>query len=386
MQYSYKNNIIRNFRNEKLLINIILSIICIYGVLNLKFDKRNFVGTFSALVIFRFLLQLAILYYFSVIIHELGHFITIKMMGLKLKLFVAGPLIYIVNQRESRVKIRRFGTLIMGGCVLPQINNILFDKLELDSLNNKYIKILYGGIFATFLMVLISMISIILKVGILNSLSVLIINWAILINVFNIDNNVYGDFVLINLLKKRSEMIIFVLLNNYCAEYPLNKFLVEQAEEVATKFLSKSKFNELSLALIDRIVNISIIKHEKLNSEFLEYKYWIFNNYFDSEGMNFNLNLQMIKLGYKFLLHEYSLNKEKTQKENYLKFKRYIMKNNYCERSVYFQKLIYSIEGMYERNEKFDIKYKGLICDLDDLLDKCENYNNMIKGIIKRLC
>ena len=79
-----------------------------------------------------FIFLVIILYYTSILIHEAGHYVVLKALGYKVKLIVVGPLIYTKNDNRHSLKRNSSGMLMLGGCVIPEINSVIYDESSLD--------------------------------------------------------------------------------------------------------------------------------------------------------------------------------------------------------------------------------------------------------------
>ncbi|MBW9149874.1 hypothetical protein K2F40_12990 [Clostridium sp. CM028] len=277
-----------------------------------------------------------------------------KLVCIKLKLFVVGPSIY------------------------------MNDKKSLLSYTNQYIKILYGGPIFTFVIILISSLFIIENKFTVICMILLIVNWSIFITIFYSSISVYGDYCLIDLLKRKPEFVILMFSIQFSSEYPINNFIVEESELFVDKILSKCEYNNMVVALINRIIDQKIINGENLSIQFIKFKEWIFNYYFKSSKGNIMFDAKIIKVAYKFLLHEYSLTKYELKLDNYKNFDKFLTLNNY-NTFKYFAMINESLRGLFSDGTGFDKKYKEYICDAGQILSKCSNYKNLLEDIMKKL-
>lgn len=332
----------------------------------------------------KYFLWVILIYYISIFMHELGHYLMSKLMGIRLKLFVVGPIKYINDNNEKALKFRFSGSLITGGFILPEINNEIEDRSKFYLYTNKYINILYGGPIFTFITIVISSLFIIVNKFTSISMIFLIINWSIFINIFSSSINVYGDYCLIDLLKRKPELTILMLSTQFASEYPINKFILEEAEEIVDKTLSKSEYNNMILVLINRIIDYKIINGQNLSVQCDKFKEWIFNYYFNSLRGNIFNDAKFIKVAYKILLHEYSIKKNKSILVNYEKFDKFLALNSY-NNNKYLLDIHENLKDLYIRGKGFNIKFSKYVCDVGQIFSECKNYNKMLNDIINKL-
>ncbi|WAG68384.1 M50 family metallopeptidase [Clostridium sp. CF011] len=325
-----------------------------------------------------------LIYFVSIFMHELGHYLMSKLVCIKLKLFVVGPIIYMNDKKRKIFRFRLSGPLISGGFILPEINDEINDKKSLLSYTNQYIKILYGGPIFTFVIILISSLFIIENKFTVICMILLIVNWSIFITIFYSSISVYGDYCLIDLLKRKPEFVILMFSIQFSSEYPINNFIVEESELFVDKILSKCEYNNMVVALINRIIDQKIINGENLSIQCIKFKEWIFNYYFKSSKGNIMFDAKIIKVAYKFLLHEYSLTKYELKLDNYKSFDKFLTLNNY-NTFKYFAMINESLRGLFSDGTGFDKKYKEYICDAGQILSKCSNYKNLLEDIMKKL-
>lgn len=305
-----------------------------------------------------------------------------RLMGIRVKLFVIGPIKYIND--EKKIRFRLSGPLITGGFLLLEVGSYVNDKKSLISYSNKYIKILYGGLIATFTIICISVLFIIKNKYTDICIMVLITNWLIFISAFSRSTSVYGDYCLIDLLKRNPEFIISIFSVQFSSEYPINNFIVEEAELFVEKTLFKCEYNNMVLTLMNRIIDQKIVNGENLSSNFINFKEWIFNFYFKSLKGYIMYDTKIIKVAYKMLLHEYSLNKNNLKLDNYKSLEEFLTLNNYIN-FKYFYRMSESLKGLFIDRIGFNEEYKEYICDVGQILSECSNYKYLLEDIIEKL-
>lgn len=373
----------KSFIKIKVTVNIIIILILAYGIY--KDNLYNiFFSNYNMKKILTVIIGIIVIYYISIFLHELGHFIMSKLVSIDLKLFVVGPFKFMKDKNKTIFKIRLSGALMSGGFILPEINNEVKDRTSLDVYKYKYIKILFGGPLFTFVIIVVSAILIIVSKFTIICICILILNWSIFINIFYSSAVVYGDYCLINLLKEKPESIVLMFANQLSAEYPINNFIVKQCEIFVEQVLEKGEYNRLLIPVINRIVDEKIVKGQDISNECMEFKAWIFNCYFNSSSKDLMLDAKIIKLAYKFLLHEYSLTKDKLKLDNYESFQNFLKTRNY-DKAKYFSILSKSLKILFEEKNGFDDSYKIYICDAGQILSECDNYKKLVEDILKRL-
>lgn len=344
INYTNKKIFNNKFTDIKVTINVIIMMIVLYGVYQTKIYKLN-IGKINFESILVYIFVGILLSNISIFVHELGHYLISKLLGINLKLFIVGPNKYIKDKNKKIIRFRFLGPLMTGGLILNEINNEVNDQSSLKLYTNKYIKILYGGPIFTLTIIIVSSIFIIANKFTIICMIVLVTNWIIFINIFYSNVNVYGDYCLIDLLKEKPEFIISTFSNQFPLEYPVNDFIIYESEVFVDKMLLNGEYNNLILALINRIIDIKIIREEKLSIESSRFKDWMFNYYFEHSTKNLMVDAKIIKVAYKLLLHEYCLTKNELKIDNYKSFKKFINLMNY-NNYKYLNMLDESLKGL----------------------------------------
>ena len=249
----------------------------------------------------------------------------------------------------------------------------------------KYIKVLYGGILGTVALIILSCVFIVVDQHTFINMCILIINWPILINTFKNNNLIFGDYCLTDLLKSKPKYLVSFFLNNLVIEYPLNTFIKVKMTELLDGVLINKEYNELLLSLAEKILDEFIIEGKKLSCAMEGFKLWIFDNYQQIDGENMNLRIVIIKVSYKFLLHEYSLGNYKEFQNHYEKFKKNLLKYHSMMQYDYIKRVMNTLKVLNTKGEfkKYDSKY--IISDLEGLLKQSDNYNKRTNLIINKL-
>lgn len=375
-------NEIRNIRID---INIFLGLIVVLGIgryieENIHWLTIETVAVVLALII----LVLPILGHLSVLLHELGHGIYLKIAGYKIKIFKVGPIKYINNRKEPRLFFNRAGFLLIGGYVTPEVNNVLIDEESLDKFSKDYIKFILSGIIVTILIIISSSILIILNKAVLINLSIILVNWPILIDSLNNEASRYGDIYVVKLLKEKPEYHLVALQNNLILEYPLNIYLRTRMETFLNSSIKEEEYNELILGLADKLIDEYIIEEKELSAELENLKKWVFHSYEGTEE-NYVPVMSRIKLSHKLLLHGYIMKKERELQNHYNKLLSYFETNERLKDNDFSKVIMDTLKPLYEEGSLEDSNFKPFISDLRFLAGECENYKKKIALIANKL-
>ena len=90
------------------------------------------------------LLSFIIIYYFSVIIHELTHFISFKVHGTEMRLLVMGPFVFIKANNKWKFKFKFIEVFALGGIAMPNIDVIDSDE-KFERYRRSFAKVLIAA-------------------------------------------------------------------------------------------------------------------------------------------------------------------------------------------------------------------------------------------------
>ena len=98
-----------------------------------------------------------------------------------------------------------------------------------------------------------------------------------------------------------------------------------------------------------------------------------------------NLRIVIIKVSYKFLLHEYSLGNYQEFLKNYQKLEKILLNYQAMLRYDYIKRMMNTLRTLEEKGklEKFDSRY--VISDLEGLLKNSDNYIRKRDLLIKKI-
>jgi membrane-associated protease RseP (regulator of RpoE activity) len=78
-----------------------------------KIFSTEYLGELFLLIIVAFIL----LYHLSILIHEIGHALTLNILKFKVKIFKVGPIKYINNADKGKIVFNKNGLFLGGGYV-----------------------------------------------------------------------------------------------------------------------------------------------------------------------------------------------------------------------------------------------------------------------------
>jgi len=386
MAYIYKKSFEDCFKKARIAICIFLSIVSLFGLYQVYINYKTYLfstNNYLFIQVFIFLISLEILFYFSIFLHELGHYLAIKRAGYQIKAFVAGPFVLINNDGHKLLRIRLYGVLTKSGFVLPAFRNKIVDQKSCEKCISDYINFLYGGAYATALLIIIGTLLIFFKSTCVWGLATVIINCVMLINLFRNDKNVLGDILLANLIKKDKRVFCIAFRNSFWAEFPINSYIVRLCEDFIEDNLSAHQYNESVIAILDSMLIYKIINKQELTKSEAEFKNWIFNDLVYTKCEDQFFQIEFIKLGYKFLLHEYALNKQSM--DNYSRFSYFIKANELYSSSKLLKNIDCNIKELFLDHKNFDKRYLRYIHSFSSVLDGCENCQALMKEFIKSM-
>jgi hypothetical protein len=175
-----KKNVTKMYFKMKIIVSILIYIVAGYALANsfktyYRILGTEYLGALFLLIIVAFIL----LYHLSILIHEIGHALTLNILRFKVKIFKVGPIKYINNADKGKIVFNKNGLFLGGGYVIPEINESIYDEITLNKFGKEYIYFIYSGIIITIAVIIISCIFIIFNKVVFLSLLLLIINWQI---------------------------------------------------------------------------------------------------------------------------------------------------------------------------------------------------------------
>ena len=228
---------------------------------------------FSSVSILGYFLWFIFAFYFTLTLHELGHFFAFHFQGVKLRALYLTIFVFYKNEKGWRFTVRPKLWVLFGGLVVPELGEIKSDK-EFLILKEKFAKSLITAPVVTIVVLVLTLISFgfvlhysqnTLLIGILALNSIYITLFSLLyIYTFTISNQMfYGDFVA---YKKIKEDYVFQLatINQYVMfslteSKDTTKFLWEKTREclIDIKINSSDFHSTLLLNYLEGVINLA---------------------------------------------------------------------------------------------------------------------------------
>jgi len=231
-------------------------------------------------------LTFIIIYYASVIIHELTHFITFAAYGTEMKLLVMGPFIFIKSNEKWKFKLKFTAAFALGGIAMPNLEVIDSDE-KFERYRRVFAKVLIAAPLANVAVNIIVIIAsvigykytqvevwknYILFAAIMTTIISLFINISSLIK----NDLVIGDYrAYYEVLKKRDFSFVcfyqyLMISNKYKAED--KKYLIDNISTYLEASLNNKSFNTYAIGTVDNMLNDYLLgKIEELPPVVKEY-------------------------------------------------------------------------------------------------------------------
>lgn len=170
-----------------------------------------------------YILIFILTFYVTLTLHELGHLFSFLVQKVRIKALYLTFFVFVKENKKWKFKVHMPLIKILGGLVIPDLNNITNDE-EYERLKNVFIKALKAAPIVTITYFVISItlvivLPIFVNATLLNSFLYLHFLFAIPISIlyifsFNLNTkNMYGDFVAAK--KMKEELFSFTQLNQY---------------------------------------------------------------------------------------------------------------------------------------------------------------------------
>lgn len=229
---------------------ISFSILCFCLVIGVIYNDKSRHSLFKTICVF-----IIFVYYVSVAIHELAHFVTYKLFKVQMRAICFTPFCFINNGVEWKVKVN-WNNIGLGGAAIPNLVVVKDD--------NDFIKIkkafAYSMLVATTASIVLIIIGTILAtlgytmfnnetMGILGSF-LIFVNFIIVLGCFTKSENVLGDFFAYRCFLKDDD-IVTSLIYNYSklsmSYHEIRKNNTYLREKLLNCFESKIKENIIDL-------------------------------------------------------------------------------------------------------------------------------------------
>ena len=179
---------------------------------------RNFSGWW-------YLLFPVLIIFLTILIHELGHLISFRVQGIKIRaLFIFIFVVYKNKNNKLRATIYLKNAKLIGGFVVPNLPNIESDQAY-DEVRRKFVKALIDGPIASVIYYVLTIVAFVLVwIFTVNYFLIALLCINFLMNTFLIfiimkssqlnTDNIYGDFVAYRKMKNE-ELFALAQINQY---------------------------------------------------------------------------------------------------------------------------------------------------------------------------
>lgn len=262
--------------NIKIVLTIVLQFIGAYIMINSIYSSMDKIDIYQPIIL---IIQIILIYYLSILLHETGHFIMYKLYNYNIKIIIIGPII-ISFDRQIKIKCK-INPLIMAGLVQPSINENIVDEKSLNEFTDNLIKILYGGIIVSILLLIVSIILITDKNLSQIGKIMFMINLYSVVGCFLNCGHFTGDFKLIQIIKNNYKDILKEFSNNFRIEFPVSEELRELMKEYCVNCLKEKKYDYKLLNNIIIVLQYNIIFNEDIDDEIMKFIIWFENSLID---------------------------------------------------------------------------------------------------------
>ena len=210
-----------------------------------------------------------VIYYGSVIIHELTHFITFVAYGIKMRLLVVGPFIFIKRNNKWKFILKFTGVFALGGIAMPNLDVIDNDE-KFERYRNIFAKVLIAAplsnVVLNIIVIIASVISYrftqselwksyILFIAVITTFISLFLNLSSLIK----NDLVVGDYRAYHeVLKDRDFSFVcfyqYLIISDKYKEKD-KKYLTENISRYIEAALRNESFNTYVISTVDNILN-----------------------------------------------------------------------------------------------------------------------------------
>ncbi|MDF2885448.1 MAG: peptidase family [Clostridiaceae bacterium] len=269
-------------KNFGWIINIITFIlfisVCGFGSFEI-FNIQIYYQRKANLIFSHIVLEIIIILYISIFVHELGHLIISRKYGYNLKFFCVGPFFIIKDKEKLKFKIK-ITSFLLGGAAGIDIQSSIEDEKDFIRLKKDFKKFLIGGCIFNGLF---AMLGILLM---FNNVTIDIGFIIVFINILSITGCIFplGDIEKMDIekmisLNKNTEHIFLFMQNDLLINYEVNDFYREKIVDFVNKMLSEGRYNYDVLTCMLSLIEYNII-HDKLQpQEFDSFLYWLTYNH-----------------------------------------------------------------------------------------------------------
>jgi hypothetical protein len=276
-EYTIKHSKMK-YKKFTILIVLIMIVVSFCSGLELISLKTTYGRYLRFIDICEIIINFFIVYYFSVLLHEIGHLLVYKIYRYPIILFVAGPIVCVREKLSLKIKFK-ITPLVLGGFVMIDLKNVLIEKLEYNTFIKSIKRMLLGGVLVTGMLVVAG-------VGLIFSQSLREI--GIILVLFNVSSvlssmikfgNSAGDLILIKYLNENPKNMIPYFAENLRLEYPINKYCMQIIIDYIDEALKQREIDVLTLNLIDAFLEYNYIENKNFTEETLRFLNWFVNNF-----------------------------------------------------------------------------------------------------------
>lgn len=234
-----------------------------------------------------------VIYYGSVMIHELTHFVTFVAYGTEMRLLIMGPFIFIKKNNKWKFNFKFTRVFALGGIAMPNLGVIDNDE-KFEKLRKAFARVLIAAPLSNIILNIIVIIAAtigykyattevwknyILFIAVSTTFVSLFINLTSLIK----NDLVIGDYrAYYEVLKKRDFAFVcfyqyLMISDKYEEEH--KKYLIENVSIYLEAQLNNKSFNTYAIGILDNIINDYLLgKLEELPNVVKEYIDFAFAN------------------------------------------------------------------------------------------------------------
>lgn len=241
-----------------------------FEILNIQIYYQHKVN----LIFSHIVLEIIIILYSSIFVHELGHFIILRKYGYNLKFFCIGPFFIIKDKENLKFKVK-ITSFLSGGATGIDIESSIKDEKDFVRFKKDFKRFLIGGcvLNGVFVMIGILLMS--------NNITIDIGFIVIFINVLSIIGCIFplGDIEKIITLNKNPEHIFLFMQNDLLVNYEFDDFYVEKIVGFVNEILLKRQYNYEVLTCVISLIEYNIIHNRAQPEEFNKFFCWIICNH-----------------------------------------------------------------------------------------------------------
>ncbi len=217
---------------------------------------------FGTISVFGYFLWFIFAFYFTLTLHELGHFLAFYFQGVKLRAIYLTVFVFYKNKSGWRFKVKPKLWVLFGGLVVPEIGEVNSDE-EFDKLKDKFARSLMAAPIVTISLLFLTWVGFgcalafsqneaLIGILAINSIYVTLLS-ALYIYTFTISNQMfYGDFIAYKKIKKDA-VFQLITINQY------RMFSLDESSETTNFLWNKTKECLTSITLTPSIFHCALL-------------------------------------------------------------------------------------------------------------------------------